>query len=43
MSADLVGLSFSTAPHTGWYVPVGHSEGKQVARDDALGVLRLTF
>lgn len=40
MSADLVGLSFSNAPHAGWYVPVGHSEGRQLARDDVLEVLR---
>ena len=43
MSADLVGLSFSTAPHIGWYVPVGHSEGKQLARDDVLEALRPLF
>jgi len=24
LRADIVGLSFSTAPHTAWYVPVGH-------------------
>ena len=40
MSADLVGLSFSNAPHAGWYVPVGHSEGRQLARDDVLEALR---
>ena len=40
MSADLVGLSFSNAPHEGWYVPVGHSEGRQLARTDVLEALR---
>ena len=40
MSADLVGLSFSNAPHAGWYVPVGHSEGRQLAKDDVLEALR---
>ena len=43
MSADLVGLSFSTAPQTGWYVPVGHSEGRQLAMDDVLEALRSLF
>lgn len=41
MSADLVGLSFSTVPHSGWYVPTGHSEGRQLPRDRVLGALRL--
>ena len=40
MSAELVGLSFSNSPHTGWYVPVGHSEGRQLAMDDVLETLR---
>ena len=43
MSADLVGLSFSNSPHTGWYVPVGHSEGRQLALDDVLEALRPVF
>ena len=30
MDAELVGLSFSTAAGRGWYVPVGHLEGKQM-------------
>ena len=30
MSARLVGLSFSNAPGRGWYVPVGHLEGRQL-------------
>ncbi len=30
MSARLVGLSFSNAPGRGWYVPVGHREGRQL-------------
>ena len=36
MVARLVGLSFSTEPHAGWYVPVGHLEGTQVPIDDVL-------
>ena len=43
MSADLVGLSFSNSPHMGWYVPVGHSEGRQLALDDVLEALRPVF
>ncbi len=43
MSADLVGLSFSNSPHTGWYVPIGHSEGRQLALDDVLEALRPVF
>ena len=30
MTCRLVGLSFSTEPGKGWYLPVGHSEGKQL-------------
>ena len=40
MVDDLVGLSFSNAPGRGWYVPVGHVEGKQLPLDDALQRLR---
>ncbi len=36
MAAKLVGLSFSIAPGQGWYVPVGHLEGKQVPMDVVL-------
>ena len=31
MRADLVGLSFATAPGRAWYVPVGHREGQQTS------------
>ena len=43
MSAELVGLSFSAEPHTGWYVPVGHSEGTQLSRHEVLEALRPLF
>ena len=43
MVARLVGLSFSTEPHTGWYVPVGHIEGKQLPIDDVLATLMPIF
>ena len=36
MDAELVGISFSTAPGLGWYVPVGHQEGKQLPRAEVL-------
>ena len=36
MVASLVGLSFSTEPRTGWYVPVGHIEGTQLPMKDVL-------
>ena len=40
MDAELVGLSFSNAAGKGWYVPVGHQEGKQLPRDYVLDRLR---
>ncbi len=40
MRARLVGLSFSTRPHQGWYVPVGHCEGEQIPLEEALAALR---
>ena len=43
MLARLVGLSFSTEPYSGWYVPVGHAEGKQLAMDSVLGRLGPIF
>ena len=43
MVARLVGLSFSTEPRTGWYVPVGHTEGTQLPIDDVLEKLAPVF
>jgi DNA polymerase-1 len=40
LQARLVGLSFSTAPGTAWYVPVGHAEGKQLLLEEVLSRLR---
>ena len=40
MDAELVGLSFSNVAGKGWYVPVGHQEGKQLPRDYVLDRLR---
>ena len=39
-TAELVGLSFSNAPDAGWYVPLGHEEGRQLAPEDVLSALR---
>ena len=38
MEDDLVGIAFA-AEGEAWYVPLGHAEGAQLARDDALSVL----
>ena len=43
MAADLVGLSFSTAPGRAWYVPVGHQEGEQLPLQQVLDRLRPIF
>ncbi len=40
MKAELVGLSFSTAPGKGWYVPVAHQEGEQLPLEEVLPALR---
>ena len=40
LDAQLVGLSFSTAPETARYVPVGHRAGRQLSLDQALSVLK---
>ena len=40
MLAELVGLSFSNEDGKGWYVPVGHEEGQQLGREQALERLR---
>ena len=40
MRADLVGLSFSTAPGRSWYVPVGHKEGEQLPLEQVLARVR---
>jgi DNA polymerase-1 len=39
-TTDLVGISFSNAPNTAWYVPVGHVEGRQIPREQVLDALR---
>ena len=43
MMADLVGLSFSTAEGNGWYVPVGHKEGRNLDLGMVIEGLKLVF
>ena len=38
--ADLVGLSFATAPGKAWYVPVGHQDGPQLPLESVLPRVR---
>ncbi len=40
MAASLVGIAFSNAPDTGWYVPVGHAEGAQLGLGDVVDAIR---
>ncbi len=40
MRANLVGLSFATAPGRAWYVPVGHNEGAQLPLEEVLAQVR---
>ena len=43
VQAGLVGLSFSTAPSVGWYVPVGHQLGEQLPVEEVLAAVRPLF
>ena len=43
MRANLVGLSFATAPGNAWYVPVGHNEGAQLPLEEVLARVRPLF
>ena len=43
MNTKLVGLSFSNAPGRGWYLPVGHDDGRQVPLETALDKIRPLF
>ena len=40
MRAELVGISLAVKPKQGYYIPVGHREGKQLPLDDVLDALR---
>jgi DNA polymerase-1 len=43
MQAELVGISLAVNEGEGYYVPVGHAQGKQMPRDQVLDVLRPLF
>jgi DNA polymerase-1 len=40
---DIVGASISIRPGQAWYIPFGHREGQQIARETALDALRPFF
>ena len=40
MAAYLVGLAFANAPGEGWYVPVGHVEGRQLGLGEVLEAVK---
>jgi DNA polymerase-1 len=40
---DIVGISISIQPGKAWYIPFGHREGDQLARETVLGALRPFF
>ena len=40
MAAELVGLAFANAPGEGWYVPVGHAEGRQLGLGEVLEAVK---
>ena len=43
MFGDLVGIGLSNEPHRGWYIPIGHVEGTQLAKSTVLSTLRPLF
>lgn len=40
LTAELVGVSFSTKTGKAWYIPLGHNKGKQIQMNPALQELR---
>ncbi len=40
MRADLVGISLAVSPQQGYYLPVGHLQGRQLPLDEVLEALR---
>lgn len=38
--SNVVGIALATRPGTGWYIPVGHREGRQLPRQHVLDALR---
>ena len=43
VQANLVGVSLSTKPGSAWYIPVGHSEGQQLPREQVVAALKPFF
>src|SRR5262249_51223894 len=43
MTAELVGISVSLKPKTGYYIPIGHQEGKQLALETVVRELKAAF
>ena len=43
MAAELAGLSFAVDGGTAWYVPVGHTDGKQLALEEVMAAVRPLF
>lgn len=40
MQADLVGISLAVKPGEGYYIPVGHKQGKQLPMDEVMAALK---
>ena len=43
LSSNLVGISISCEINTGWYIPIGHNEGKQLQLDEINSDLNSIF
>ena len=43
MQAELVGISLAVKPDEGYYIPVGHNEGKQIELERVLKTLKPVF
>ena len=43
LSSNLVGISISCEENSGWYIPIGHNEGKQLQLDDINSELSSIF
>jgi len=43
MQANLVGISFSEKKGSAWYIPLGHANGDQIPKDQALDLISKLF
>ena len=43
LMSNLVGISISCEENSGWYIPIGHNEGKQLQLDDINLVIKFNF